>query len=137
MLLSGRHAGKKAVVVRSYDDGVKNRKYGNALVIGIARNPRNVTRRTSKKQFEKRTNVKSFVKYVNFNHLMPTRYVISDTEFKDFKEIKDESITDKEKRTALVKDLRKSLSERYRALPDPTSGEKANALRYFYRRLRF
>ena len=31
----------------------------------------------SKKRVLKRTTVKPFVKYVNLNHLMPTRYLIS------------------------------------------------------------
>jgi large subunit ribosomal protein L27e len=89
LLLSGRHAGKKALVVRSYDEGNKARKFANALVVGVARQPRNVHRRTSKKQFLKRTTVKPFVKYVNFNHLMPTRYVVGDFDLKDLKDIKD------------------------------------------------
>merc|ERR1711869_124012 len=33
-----------------------------------------------KKKIEKRTKVKAFVKYVNYNHIMPTRYVVP-TEF--------------------------------------------------------
>lgn len=89
LVLSGRHAGKKALVVRCYDEGNKARKFPNALVVGVARQPRNVNRRTSKKQFLKRTTVKPFVKFVNFNHLMPTRYVVGDFDLKDLKELKD------------------------------------------------
>lgn len=124
-------------MVRCYDEGNKARKFSNALVVGVARNPRNVHRRTSKKQFLKRTTVKPFVKFVNFNHLMPTRYVVGDTDLKDLREIKDESIVAGEKRQELLKTLRKSLSDRYRDLPDPKSGDKANSLRFLYRKLRF
>lgn len=136
-MLSGRHAGKKALVVKCYEEGNKNRKFANALVVGLARNPRTVGRRTSKKQFARRTSIKPFVKFVNFNHLMPTRYVVGDQDFKDLKDIKDESVTAGEKRTELTKSLRKALSDKYRALPDPKSGDKANSLRFLYRKLRF
>lgn len=136
-MLSGRHAGKKALVVKCYEEGNKNRRFANALVVGVARNPRTVARRTSKKQFQRRTSIKPFVKFVNFNHLMPTRYVVGDQEFKDFKDIKDESVAAGEKRVELTKTLRKTLSEKYRTLPDPKSGDKANSLRFLYRKLRF
>merc|ERR1719230_1522008 len=33
-----------------------------------------VTKNMSKKKIAKRTRVKPFVKYINYNHLMPTRY---------------------------------------------------------------
>jgi len=135
--LSGRHAGKKALVVKCYEEGNKIRRFANALVVGIARNPRTVARRTSKKQFLKRTSIKPFVKFVNFNHLMPTRYIVGDLEFKDFKEIKDESVVAGEKRLELSKSIRKTLSEKYRNLPDPKSSDKANSLRFLYKKLRF
>jgi hypothetical protein len=68
---------------------------------------------------------------------MPTRYVVGDQDFKDFKDIKDESVTAGEKRVELIKSVRKSLSEKYRNLPDPKSGDKANSLRFLYKKLRF
>jgi hypothetical protein len=39
LLLSGRFAGKKAVVVRAYDEGTKDRPFGHALVVGIEKPP--------------------------------------------------------------------------------------------------
>jgi len=53
-MLNGRFAGKKAVVVKTWDDGSKvgkwfvyllskDRKFGHALVAGIERYPRKVT----------------------------------------------------------------------------------------------
>merc|ERR1711924_286308 len=33
ILLTGRYAGKKAVIVRNYDDGTSSRPYGHALVV--------------------------------------------------------------------------------------------------------
>ncbi len=42
ILLSGRYAGKKAVIVKNYDDGTSSRPYGHALVCGLAKEPRKV-----------------------------------------------------------------------------------------------
>merc|ERR1712194_123078 len=76
VLLQGRYAGKKAIVVKTFDDGSKARHFGHALVAGVDRAPLKVTKRMSKKKISKRTRVKPFVKYVNYNHLMPTRYQV-------------------------------------------------------------
>ena len=42
LLLQGRFAGKKAVIVQSSDNGTKERKYGHSLVAGIDRVPKKV-----------------------------------------------------------------------------------------------
>lgn len=42
VLLSGRYAGKKAVIVKNNDDGAAGRSYGHAIVAGLAREPRKV-----------------------------------------------------------------------------------------------
>ena len=42
ILLTGRYAGKKAVIVRSYDEGTSGRKYGHAVVCGLSKEPRKV-----------------------------------------------------------------------------------------------
>ena len=73
-MLSGRFAGKKAVIVKHYDEGnKKDRKFPHALVAGVARTPLRITKRQSKKRQAKRTKIRPFVKYVNYNHLVPTR----------------------------------------------------------------
>lgn len=74
VVLSGRYAGKKGVVVKTHDDGSNDRPYGHALVAGIERYPLKVTKKMGKKKVAKRTRVKSFLKVLNYNHLMPTRY---------------------------------------------------------------
>ena len=134
ILTSGRHAGKKAIVVKSYDEGNKSRKFASALVLGVDRAPRDVNRRMGKKKFIRRTQVKTFVKFVNQNHLMPTRYTTSDVETKD---IKEEAISTAEKRAELNKTIGKNLSDAYRKLPDPKQNEKAGHLRFFFKRLHF
>ena len=40
--MTGRYAGKKAVIVRSYDEGTSGRKYGHAVVCGLSKEPRKV-----------------------------------------------------------------------------------------------
>ena len=42
VLLQGRYAGKKAVIVKNYDEGTSSRPYGHALVCGLATYPRKV-----------------------------------------------------------------------------------------------
>merc|ERR1712224_158640 len=84
ILLAGRFAGKKAIVVKSHDEGNKERKFGHALVAGIERHPKKVTKKMNKKKISKRNNIKPFVKYVNLNHIMPTRFAISgELEFRE------------------------------------------------------
>jgi hypothetical protein len=61
-------------------------RFPHLLVVGIARNPRQVKRSINKKKFIKKTGVKPFVKYVNQNHVMPTRFVANDFDFKELKE---------------------------------------------------
>lgn len=39
IILSGRYAGKKAVIVKSFDEGDPQRPFGHALVAGVERCP--------------------------------------------------------------------------------------------------
>ena len=48
IMLSGRYAGKKAVIVKSFDDGQGERKFGHCIVAGVDRQPRKITRGMSK-----------------------------------------------------------------------------------------
>merc|ERR1711935_482709 len=78
IVLSGRYAGKKAVIVKNYDDGDAQRPYGHALVAGIEKCPLKVTKSMGKKLVAKRTRIKPFLKVLNYNHLMPTRYSLAE-----------------------------------------------------------
>lgn len=68
-MLSGRYAGKKAIVLRNYDDGTYDKQYGHALVAGIDRYPRKVHKRMGKKKLHKRSKIKPFVKVSNLKFL--------------------------------------------------------------------
>lgn len=101
LVLSGRYAGRKAIVMRNFDDGTSEKQYGHAWVAGIDRYPRKVHKRMGKGKLHKRSKIKPFVKVsftsfkfsvystvscgnvvflvtqmLNYNHLMPTRYTV-------------------------------------------------------------
>ena len=77
IMLTGKYAGKKAVILKVYYEGSKSRKFGHVLLAGISKYPRKVTKRMSEERVARRIRIKPFVKYVNFNHFMPTRYVLN------------------------------------------------------------
>uniref|UniRef100_A0A1S4MIL9 Large ribosomal subunit protein eL27 n=1 Tax=Pediculus humanus subsp. corporis TaxID=121224 RepID=A0A1S4MIL9_PEDHC len=62
LVLSGRYAGKKAIILRNYDDGTSAKQYGHALVAGIDRYPKKVHKRMGKKKIHKRSKIKPFLK---------------------------------------------------------------------------
>lgn len=113
ILLNGRYAGKKAVIVKNFDEGDKgHRHYGYAVVAGVARAPLKVTRSMSQKRIAKRSKLKPFVKIVNYNHLMPTRYALD----VDLKSVVDrEAIDDAGQRTAMRKEVKKLFEERHKS----------------------
>lgn len=101
---------------------------------GISRNPRDIKRRINKKKFIKKSGVKTFLKHINQNHVIPTRFVVNDFEFKD---LKDDAVKTAEGKAASRKDLRKKFTEAYRNLPNPKTNDKAHNVRFFFSRLRF
>lgn len=68
LVLSGRFAGRKAVVVRNYDDGTSDKQYGHALVAGIDRYPRKVHQRMGKARIHKKSKIKPFLKVCTGNN---------------------------------------------------------------------
>jgi large subunit ribosomal protein L27e len=135
IVLAGRHAGKKAVVVKTFDDGNSDRRFSHALIAGLARNPRKVTKAMSKEKVEKRSkNMKPFVKYVNVRHIFPTRYVVD----LDLKKVVDEAeLVDPEKKVEVKKKLKKVFYDRYMNQKEVTSEKKAQGSTYFFQKLRF
>lgn len=104
------------------------------LVAGLARNLGKIKRSLSKKKFIKRTSVQPFVKYVNQNHVMPTRFVVNDF---DLKNVKEDNIKTAEARDKLKGELKESFSQSLRNLPNPKENEKAGHTKFFFTRLRF
>merc|ERR1712032_1707476 len=81
LLLNGRMAGKKAIIVKTFDEGTTDRPYGHCIVAGIMKYPLKITKSMPEKKVAKRSRIKPFIKCVNYNHLMPTRYTL-DVELK-------------------------------------------------------
>lgn len=136
IILAGRHAGKKAVVIKNMEEGNSDdKRFSHCLVAGIARGPRRVTRGMSKKKVEKRSKtMKPFVKYINVRHVFPTRYQVD----MDLKKAVDEAdLLVGEKKVEVKKNLKKIFEERYLNQSQVTSEKKAAGSSYFFQKLRF
>jgi large subunit ribosomal protein L27e len=81
ILLNGRHAGKKAVVLAATQTATEGRKYPHAVVLGIEKSPKTLLKSMSQEALVARTQIKVFVKTVNFNHLLLTRHLLKDDDF--------------------------------------------------------
>merc|ERR550525_2359610 len=102
VVLSGRQAGKKVVIIKQYDDGTKERPYPHAIVAGIEKYPLKVTKSMGAKRVARRSRVKPFIKAINYTHLMPTRYALDLETFKEPSQREDSK-----------KAIKKILEERY------------------------
>merc|ERR1712095_138122 len=125
LVLGGRHAGRKAIIVKNYDEGSPDKPYGHALVAGIDRYPRKVTKRMGKKKIKMRSKIKPFLKVVNYNHLMPTRYSV-DLSF-DKANLNKEVLKDPMKKKKARNMVRTKFEERY----------KTGKNKWFFQKLRF
>merc|ERR1711937_205026 len=128
ILLKGKYAGKKAVIVKNYDDGSGARSYGHCLVVGIDKYPLKVTKQMGPKKVSKRSKIKPFIKVANYNHIMPTRYSL-DVDLKHT--VTPDVIQNTSARTDAKKASKKILEERYATLL------KNGKSKWFYQKLRF
>jgi len=126
LLLNGRYAGRKAVIVKNFEEGNKGRPYGHALVAGIDRYPLKVTKHMTKKKIMKRSKVKPFVKIINYNHMMPTRYGL-DVELKNVVTSETVYNDNVSARGKVRKQVKKVFEERY----------KSGKNKWFFTKLRF
>jgi large subunit ribosomal protein L27e len=133
IILSGRFAGRKAVVVKASDEGNKDKRFGHATVAGIDRYPRRVVKNMKASKIEKRTKIKPFVKTINFNHIMPTRYSV---DFDLKKLLDDSSLAPGEGRKEAKKTLKKLFEEKYRN-QTAKNEKKTLGVGYFFSKLRF
>ncbi|KAJ2780300.1 60S ribosomal protein L27B [Coemansia javaensis] len=125
IVLQGRYAGKKAVIVKNFDEGTKERPYPHAVVAGIERYPLKVTKTMNKKKVAARSHVKPFIKVINYAHLMPTRYSLELEEIKTA--VASETFQEPTQRVAAKKAIRNSLQKRY----------VAGKNKWFFTKLRF
>ncbi|KAJ5215055.1 60S ribosomal protein L27B [Penicillium chermesinum] len=121
----GRYAGKKVVIVQPQDTGSKAHPFAYAIVAGIERYPAKVTRRMGKKLVDRRSKVKPFIKIINQNHLLPTRYTLELEGLKGA--VSADTFKEVSQREDAKKTIKKALEDRY------TSGKN----RWFFTPLRF
>lgn len=125
IVLGGRYAGRKAIILKTIDDGTSDKQFGQALLAGISRYPRRVTRRMNKDKVKKNTKIKPFIKCINYNHLMPTRYSVADISLDQKYGIKD--LKDPVKRKKAAFQVRMKFEDRY----------KSGKNKWFFQKLRF
>ena len=94
VVLNGRYAGSKGIIVKSNYESVKDRKYPHCIVVGLSKGPRKPTKKNlaklqakiKKLEASKDTNdrinaLKSFgvfIKTYNMSHLLATRYTVKE-----------------------------------------------------------
>lgn len=101
------------MIVTAHDEGTKAHPFPHAIVAGVERAPLKVSKRMSAKKIEKRTKVKPFIKLVNYNHMMPTRYSLDVESFKNA--ITSESLDEQSQREEAKKSVKKALEEKHQA----------------------
>ena len=115
ILLNGRHAGKKAVVVAVYENPTDARKYPHCVVLGIEKSPRRLSKDMPQEALVKRTQIKCFLKTVNFNHILLTRHLVKDDDL--FNKIKPDalvsSMQDAAEKKAQLDSAAKVLRQKY------------------------
>lgn len=111
-MLAGRRAGKKAVIVKQFDEGKKGKQFPHALVAGVERAPLRVAKRMSKNKIKRRSVLKPFAKIVNYNHILPTRFQVTGEFAQSGHELKTVVTEDK----MANKDTRKKLKNEIKAI---------------------
>lgn len=100
------------------DDGTPDRPYPHAIVAGVARYPLKVHKKMPQKKIAKRSRVKPFIKAVNYNHIMPTRYNLDLAD--GLKQIVTvDTLADDGKRVEARKAVKKAFEERYASGKNP------------------
>ena len=101
----------QVVIIQPQDTGTKAHPFPHALVAGIERYPVPITRRMSKTRQEKCSKVKPFIKIINYNHLMPTRYNLELEGLKGV--VSNDTFKETSQREEAKKTVKKTLEERY------------------------
>ena len=96
VILNGRYAGRKGVIVKSNYESVKDRKYPHCMVVGLSKGPKKPTKRNIGKMQAQIKKLESsdkedavdrvkrlksfgiFIKTYNMSHLLATRYTLKD-----------------------------------------------------------
>merc|ERR1712216_422367 len=76
IILNGRHAGKKAIVIKDKISSVNNSLSKNIGIIGIKNLPSKENRKKQSGTIGSKRGIKVFLKLMNKNHVLPTRYFV-------------------------------------------------------------
>ncbi|CBI27167.3 unnamed protein product, partial [Vitis vinifera] len=96
---------------------VKFLKQNKAVVVlqgrfaGRKAYPKKVIRKDSAKKTAKKSRVKAFIKLVNYNHLMPTRYTL-DVDLKDVVTV--DALQSRDKKVTAAKETKARFEERFK-----------------------
>jgi large subunit ribosomal protein L27e len=101
------------VIIQPVDAGNKSHPFGHALVAGIDRYPLKITNKMTEKKQERRSQIKPFVKLVNYNHLMPTRYTLELEGLKG--SLSADTFKEPTQKEEARKNVRKVLEDRYKS----------------------
>jgi ribosomal protein L14E/L6E/L27E len=98
------------------------------IVAGIDKYPLKIHSKMSQKKITKRSRIKPFIKVVNYNHIMPTRYSLE----VDLKHIVNQEVINRpDARPNARKEVKKALEEKYQ------TSLKTGKNRWFFNKLRF
>nr|UXY87484.1 60S ribosomal protein L27 [Cryptomonas sp.] len=75
LVLNGRFSGCKAAVIGNGQDP-KRQGFDSVYLIGIQEPPRKIVKKMNKKMIMQKSKIKVFLKNLNKNHLLPTRYTM-------------------------------------------------------------
>lgn len=97
VVLTGRNAGKKGIIIKSNYENSKDKKFPHCLVVGLAKAPKRVTKKSLKRVEDRVKNIESgkdqatvaaelqklkrlgvFIKTYNMSHLLATRYKVEE-----------------------------------------------------------
>ncbi|KAL9657436.1 hypothetical protein ABK040_016705 [Willaertia magna] len=109
IVLQGKYAGKKAVIVKNNDEGTTDKPYPHAVLVGINRAPKPVTKKMPIEKIQKRSKITTFIKSVNYAHLMPTRHTLD----LDFKGVLDKVPEDATQKKEAKVQIKKKFEARY------------------------
>ena len=127
VVLQGRYAGRKAVVVNSVDKATKERPYAHLLIAGVDRYPKRIKSSMPRLKIARRSRIKPFIKVINQAHVLPTRYTMDITLNKvDLRGVINNSNLSTG-RVAVRRNLKSQFENRYRAGITP----------WFFQKLRF
>ena len=87
----------------------------------------------SETKAKRKSRCKPFVKYVNYNHMLPTRFMVKD-DFEFRSAATEDRMNTPEGRKTLVKELKNKFQERYM---QNMGGEKQATADFLFKKLRF